>query len=53
MYYYKECYARFGGQDYDPSNMDNLFSHLTNNAINAEMEGPENDKFPGNMWKLG
>ena len=31
--FYKQCYVRFATSDYDPNNLKNLFSHLTNNSI--------------------
>ena len=33
IYFFKECYLRFGGLDYDPRQPSNLFSHLTNNSV--------------------
>ena len=33
IFLYKECYLRFSAIDYDPSNVKNLFIHLTNNSI--------------------
>ena len=33
IYIFKECYLRFGCNDYDPTQPSNLFSHLTNNSI--------------------
>ena len=42
--------------DYDPNKLNNLFSHLTNNAITSKqirMPDDKNfDKIPGNMWYL-
>lgn len=56
VYYYKDCYARFGAQDYDASKKENLFSHLTNNSITTKQIKIGNDKnydkIPGNMWFL-
>jgi len=56
VYYYTDCYVRFSSEDYDHRRTDNLFSHLTNNAINAKkirMADDKNfDKIPGNMWFL-
>ena len=57
VYYFKNCYVRFSGQDYDPKKTDNLFSHLTNNSImkkQIQMADDRNfDKIPENMWHLG
>ena len=56
VYYYPDCYVRFSAHDYDPKRTDDLFSHLTNNAITAKqirIGGDRNfDKIPGNMWYL-
>lgn len=56
VFYYNQPYVRFGAQDYDTSNIGNLFSHLTNNSINSKMlrmaDDKKFDKIPGNMWFL-
>jgi len=57
IYWYKECYIRFGCNDYDPTNPSNIYSHLTNNTVTAKcMRRIDNvkiiDKVPGNMWSL-
>ena len=54
---YRDCYIRFGCNDYDPKTPKNLFSHLTNNSINKKcIERADNKralhKIPGNMWFL-
>jgi tubulin monoglycylase TTLL3/8 len=36
VYWYKNCYVRFSGQDYDHRKIKNLFSHLTNHAITSK-----------------
>jgi len=36
VYWYKDCYVRFSGQDYDPKKFDNVYIHLTNNAIQCK-----------------
>jgi hypothetical protein len=33
IFFYNESYVRFGCHDYMPDDPDNIFSHLTNNAI--------------------
>jgi tubulin monoglycylase TTLL3/8 len=33
IFLYQECYIRFSATDYEPKNIKNLFSHLTNNSI--------------------
>lgn len=57
IYVYRECYIRFGAMDYDPRCTQNLFSHLTNNAINKKIIERHDlakklKKIPGNMWTL-
>ena len=57
IYIFKECYLRFGCNDYDPRSPSNLFSHLTNNSITKKMlDRPDINKqikkIPGNMWSL-
>lgn len=47
--FYKQCYVRFATSDYDPHNLKNLYSHLTNNSIqkNNMMTIDELKKFLG------
>ena len=57
IYVYKDCYLRFGCNDYDPKHISNLFSHLTNNSISKKMMLRVDNvrafkKIPGNMWFL-
>ena len=57
IYVYKDCYLRFGCNDYDPRQISNLFSHLTNNSISKKLlKRADNqrtlNKIPGNMWFL-
>lgn len=56
VYYYKNCYARFGAADYDAQRKDNLFAHLTNNTVTSKQikigDDKNYDKIPGNMWFL-
>lgn len=51
IYIFKECYFRFSGMAYDPSQPGNLFSHLTNNSV-VKKCSDKRDKIPGNMWSL-
>lgn len=56
VYYYNQPYIRFTSQDYDKNNIQNMFSHLTNNAITSKQirmaDDKSFDKIPGNMWYL-
>ena len=56
VYWYKNCYVRFGAVDYDARKIRNLFMHLTNNAITQkQIKMPDDknfDKLPENMWYL-
>lgn len=56
VYWYKNCYVRFSGKDYDAKNIGNQFIHLTSNAINSKMlkigDDKNFDKLPENMWYL-
>ena len=51
IYKYNEPYVRFGAEDYDPNNIHNLFSHLTNNTIvkNSDLYN-DNSEANENMW---
>ena len=56
IYVFKECYIRFGCNDYDPKHPSNLYSHLTNNSVAKRFDKSDNskaqNKIPGNMWSL-
>ena len=56
VYWHKNCYLRFSGQDYDSRKIKNLFIHLTNNSITAKQirigDSKGFDKLPENMWYL-
>lgn len=46
VFYWNKPYIRFGCQDYDPSNLSNLFSHLTNNSVaQKQIRMPDDKKF--------
>ena len=53
IYVYDEPYIRFGAEDYDPENIQNLYSHLTNNAIGKNSDLFECSEMKGNMWEIG
>ena len=50
IWYYEECYVRFGIDTYDPHNLANKFAHLTNNSIGKHSEKFDNSGIEGNMW---
>ena len=33
IWFFDECYVRFGAEEYDISNLSKKFAHLTNNSI--------------------
>lgn len=45
---FKEIYLRFGSADYNLNDIDNAFSHLTNNSINKKNKQCTSDT----MWTL-
>ena len=52
IWLYDTPYLRFGAEDYDPNNLDNLYSHLTNNAIAKNSAKYKNSCIEGNMWHI-
>ena len=48
VYMFKEIYLRFGSADYNLNDIDNAFSHLTNNSINKKNKQCTSDT----MWTL-
>lgn len=53
VWIYDTPYLRFGAEDYDPNNINNLYSHLTNNAIAKNSAKFKNSCIEGNMWSIG
>lgn len=45
-------YVRFGAEDYDIEDINNLYSHLTNNSIAKNSKNFYDNKIEGNMWDL-
>lgn len=41
---------RFGAEEYSPNNLENLYSHLTNNSIGKYSKNFEKCEFEGCMW---
>jgi len=51
VWFYDECYIRFAAEDYEGSNLNHAFGHLTNNSI-AKHSLKKNNKIKGNMWDI-
>jgi len=49
VWFYHECYIRFGAVEYHLENFDNKFMHLTNNSVTKYFTGNTN-QIEGNMW---
>lgn len=52
VWIYDEPYIRFGAEDYNPNNIYNLYSHLTNNAIAVKSKKFECSEIAENMWDV-
>lgn len=50
VWIYKESYVRFSPVDYDHSNVNNKYMHLTNNTIVKHSEEFHESEIEGNMW---
>ena len=54
IYMWKEPYLRFGAEDYIMDDINNIYSHLTNNSIaKHSTQFKKETKFEGDMWKWG
>ena len=52
IYMWKEPYIRFGAEDYVMDDINNIYSHLTNNSIaKHSTQFKKETKFEGDMWK--
>ena len=52
IYMWKEPYLRFGAEDYIMDDLNNIYSHLTNNSIaKHSSQFNKEKKFEGDMWK--
>jgi len=49
IWFYEECYIRFGAADYKIDEINNRFIHLTNNSVTKHYEG-QDEAIEGNMW---
>jgi hypothetical protein len=52
VYIYDEPYARFSAENYNADNVNNLYSHLTNNSIAKYSKNFDNSEIEGNMWDI-
>jgi tubulin monoglycylase TTLL3/8 len=50
IWFYDECYVRFSADTYNPKDLGNRFSHLTNNSIVKHSEKFDTSEIDGNMW---
>ena len=51
IWMWKEPYVRFGAEDYKMDDLNNIYSHLTNNSIAKHSKQFKNEKkFEGDMW---
>ena len=52
IYMWKEPYIRFGAEDYIMDDLNNIYSHLTNNSIaKHSIQYKKETRFEGDMWK--
>ena len=52
IYMWKEPYIRFGAEDYIMDDLNNIYSHLTNNSIaKHSLQYKKETRFEGDMWK--
>ena len=53
VWMYKDPYIRFAANDFDLNDIQNKFSHLSNNTVSEEVEGGTiTHDIPENMWTL-
>ena len=45
-------YLRFGAEDYDPNDIKNVYSNLTNNSIAKHSEHFNDTQIEGDMWEI-
>ena len=50
IWFYESCYLRFGVEDFDMSNLQNRFIHLTNNSVVKHSEKFDETEIEGSMW---
>lgn len=52
LWMWEQPYLRFGAEDYKLTDINNLYSHLTNNSIAKYSEHFKETKIEGNMWEI-
>ena len=53
IWLWEEPYLRFGSEDYNINDLNNIYGHLTNNSIGKHSENfGKNNIFEGDMWEL-
>ena len=52
LWMWEQPYLRFGAEDYKLTDINNLYSHLTNNSIAKYSEHFKETKIEGNMWEV-
>lgn len=52
LWVYEKCYIRFSVLDYDLTNLDNRFVHLTNNSVSKDAAEFSDNEIQGCMWSL-
>ena len=50
IWFYENCYLRFGVEDFDISDLQNRFIHLTNNSIVKHSDKFYDTEIEGSMW---
>ncbi len=50
VWFYGECYIRFGAIEYNIKDINNRYMHLTNNSVTKHCEYVDNE-IEGNMWE--
>jgi len=51
IWFYSECYIRFGAIDYDATEITNRYMHLTNNSVTKHFsKNQTEEEIEGNMW---
>ena len=50
VWFFDECYVRFGAEEYDISNLNKKYAHLTNNSI-VKHSTDFGKIIPGCMWE--
>eukprot|EP01022_Parablepharisma_sp_SALTPOND_P014467 TRINITY_DN1966_c0_g1_i1.p1 TRINITY_DN1966_c0_g1~~TRINITY_DN1966_c0_g1_i1.p1 ORF type:complete len:661 (-),score=53.58 TRINITY_DN1966_c0_g1_i1:1643-3529(-) len=50
VWFYEECYIRFGAVEYQLEDFANKYMHLTNNSVTKHFQTPHQEIIEGNMW---